>query len=594
MTPGESQAQLLERARQPGFTPGRREIAPLLDLLAALGPDQESDIRATERALARRPELTLPASLARLAGGGAGASDERDASGGAGASDERGAGGGDERSAGSGARGGDDGRGRARLLRLIGRAAADAAGEARAAAAEAVAAVLADSDVRVRRQAALALARTGDSGAEDALLDAWRGEADPSVRRALASALGMAGRDRALVALRAALPDATDPELRRLLEKAILTASRTMERSAGSVIDGTAAPAAPMAVVLRCRAGLERLLAAELAAGGWPVEATASGRVEARLAGPLASLFHFRLHHGIAFPLAARAGATTSGVVDALTSPEAAAIFAAFTRGPVRFRLEWERGGHRRAEVWRVAGAIAARRPDLVNDPTDSTWRVHVAEDGDQVAIALEPRKLDDPRFAYRVADVPAASHPTVAAALARLSVTHSLAPADDVVWDPFVGSGLELCERGRLAPSGRLVGSDISSEALAAARANVESAGVKAELVVGDALEKDVPGATVILTNPPMGRRVLRGRAQPLLVELVDRAAAILPAGGLLCWISPIPGQTRARAVAAGLRLVDAQTIDMGGFAAEIQVLRRETRTPKRPPRTRKPARHR
>jgi 23S rRNA G2445 N2-methylase RlmL len=559
--PGESQAQLLDRARQPGFTPGRREIAPLLDLLADLGPDQDKDIRATERALARRPELTLPACLARLAGGGAG--------------DNRGA---------DGAGGADSGRGRARLLRLIGRAAAGAAGEVRAAAAEAVAAVLADSDVRVRRQAALALARTGDPAAEDALLGAWRGETDPSVRRALASALGVAGRDRALAALRAALPDATDPELRRLLEKAILTASRTMERSAGSVIDGTAAPAAPTAVVLRCRAGLERLLAAELAAGGWPVEATASARVETRLAGPLSSLFHFRLHHGIAFPLAARAGATTSGVVDALTSPEAAAVFATFTRGPVRFRLEWERGGHRRAEVWRVAGAIAARRPDLVNDPTDSTWRVHVAEDGDQVAIALEPRKLDDPRFAYRVADVPAASHPTVAAALARLSVTHSLAPAGDVVWDPFVGSGLELCERGRLAPFRRLVGSDVSSEALAAARANVESAGVKAELAVGDALTHDVPGATVILTNPPMGHRVLRGRAQPLLIELVDRAAAILPAGGLLCWISPIPGQTRTRAAAAGLRLVDAHAIDMGGFAAEIQVLRRERpKTPKR-----------
>ena len=226
-----------------------------------------------------------------------------------------------------------------------------------------------------------------------------------------------------------------------------------------------------------------------------------------------------------------------------------------------------------------MAGAIAARRPDLVNDPTDSTWRVHVAEDGGQVAVSIEPRKLDDPRFAYRVADVPAASHPTVAAALARLSVTHSLAPAKDVVWDPFVGSGLELCERGRLAPSARLAGSDVSAEALVAARANLDSAGVTADLAAGDALAHEVPGATLILTNPPMGRRVLRGRAHPLLVELVERAAAILPAGGLLCWISPIPGQTRARAAAVGLRLIDAHTVDMGGFAAEIQVLRKEPR---------------
>ncbi len=238
-----------------------------------------------------------------------------------------------------------------------------------------------------------------------------------------------------------------------------------------------------------------------------------------------------------------------AAVVDALASPEAAAIFAAFTRGPVRFRLDWERGGHRRAEVWRVAGAIAARRPDLVNDPTDSTWRVHVAEDGDRVADrarAAQARRsalrLPRGRCAGRLApDRGRRAGPAVGDA--------QPGPADDVVWDPFVGSGLELCERGRLAPFGRLVGSDISTEALAAARANVESAGVTAELVVGDALGHDVPGATVILTNPPMGRRVLRGRAEPLLVEIVDRAAAILPAGGLLCWISPIPGQTRARA---------------------------------------------
>jgi 23S rRNA G2445 N2-methylase RlmL len=347
-------------------------------------------------------------------------------------------------------------------------------------------------------------------------------------------------------------------------------------------------------VLLRCRAGLERLLAAELAACGWQPAAIAPGRVETLLAGPLASLFHFRLHHGVAFPLPARPGPAGRAVVDALLSPEATAVFGAFTRGPVRFRVEWERGGHRRAEIWRIASDIAARRPDLVNDPTDSTWRVRVSEDGAMVLVALEPRKLDDARFAYRVADVPAASHPTVAAALARLAVTHSLAPADDVVWDPFIGSGLELCERGRLAPFRRLVGTDVSADAIAAARANLDAAGVAAEVGVADALAHEVPGATLILTNPPMGRRVLRGRAQPVLVGLVERAATLLPAGGLLCWISPIPGETRARAAAVGLRLLDAHTVDMGGFAAEIQVLRRERARGGAPAGSRGPARPR
>lgn len=555
MTPREIPAPLVERARQPGFTPGRRDIGALLDLIVELGADRDDDVRAVERALSRRAELALPAALERL---GLPAGDAT-----------------------------DDGRGDARLLRLVGRAAAGADPDARDGASRAVAAALADERARVRRQAALALARTGGAGAEDSLLAAWQGEAELTVRRALASALGRIGGARAVAALRAELPGAIDPELRRLLERAILTAGRTIDRGspdrAASAIDGEARPPAPLPVLLRCRAGLERLLAAELSAGGWTVRAVAPGRVETVLAGPLASLFHLRLHTGFAFPLAPRTGPAARAVVDALASPEAGAVLSKFTRGAVRFRIEWERGGHRRGEVWRIAGEIAARRPDLVNDPTDSTWHVRVAEDGEghgdggRVQIALEPRKLDDPRFAYRVAEVPAASHPTVAAALARLSVVHSLAPAGDVVWDPFVGSGLELCERGRLAPSRRLAGSDVNPDALAAARANLDAAGVAAELVAADALGLDIEDVTVILTNPPMGRRVLRGHARPLLVRVVDRAAALLPPGGLLCWISPIPGETRARAAALGLRLEDAHPIDMAGFAAEIQVLRAE-----------------
>jgi 23S rRNA G2445 N2-methylase RlmL len=233
--------------------------------------------------------------------------------------------------------------------------------------------------------------------------------------------------------------------------------------------------------------------------------------------------------------------------------------------------------------VWRIAGDVATRRPDLVNDPVDSTWQVHVSEDGAQVRVSLEPRKLEDPRFAYRVADIPASSHPTVAAALARLAVIHSAHPADDVVWDPFVGSGLELCERARLAPVRRLVGTDVSPEALTAARANLDSAGVEAELSIADASAHAPSGTTVIVTNPPMGKRLLRGRAHALVEEMVGRAARILPPGGLLCWISPVPGQTRARAADSGLRVVEASPIEMGGFASEIQVFRREeTRSPR------------
>ncbi|MFY0536671.1 TRM11 family SAM-dependent methyltransferase [Nannocystis pusilla] len=117
-----------------------------------------------------------------------------------------------------------------------------------------------------------------------------------------------------------------------------------------------------------------------------------------------------------------------------------------------------------------------------------------------------------DPRFSYRSGDVPAASHPTIAAALARLAEVRQ----DDVVWDPFVGSGLELCERGLLGPAASLLGTDLDPRALAVAAANLRNAGLRAELTQADATTHRPAGVTLIVTNPPMGRRVHRGDVGP------------------------------------------------------------------------------
>jgi len=75
-----------------------------------------------------------------------------------------------------------------------------------------------------------------------------------------------------------------------------------------------------------------------------------------------------------------------------------------------------------------------------------------------------------DERFAYRTETVAASSHPTIAAALVRLVPPRE----DDVVWDPFVGSALELIERARLGPYRALHGTDVDEGALEAARANL------------------------------------------------------------------------------------------------------------------------
>ena len=83
----------------------------------------------------------------------------------------------------------------------------------------------------------------------------------------------------------------------------------------------------------------------------------------------------------------------------------------------------------------------------------------------------------------------------------------------------------------------------------------------------------------SLILTNPPMGRRVQKqGELGPFLDRFVAHAATALIPGGRLVWISPQPGKTRARARAAGLDIQSVQKVDMGGFTAEIQSAVRKT----------------
>ncbi len=237
--------------------------------------------------------------------------------------------------------------------------------------------------------------------------------------------------------------------------------------------------------------------------------------------------------------------------------------------GNVRYRIAWEGGGHRRAATWDVAGAIAAAAPDFLNDPTSSTWEIVVTLRAGFVDLAIVPRALDDPRFAWRVRDVPAASHPTIAAALVRVAG----ARADDVVWDPFVGSGAELVERALLGPYRSLRGSDVDERALSAARENLARARVAARLEAADALAAAPDGVTLIVTNPPMGRRAAR---TPGLADMLDRfvthAGSVLGPGGRLVWITPWPARARAAGNRAGLTLDWARTIDMGGFDAEMQ----------------------
>jgi hypothetical protein len=514
-------SELIERARDPGYTP---PVAELGSLVAALDGATDDDALVLERALARAGAAAVEPVLGGLATAPPAV--------------------------------------RARLVAVLGRVR-----DVRAA--SALRRALADESALVVRRAASALGRLdADDESERSLLAALDGAALPE-QRAIVEALGKIG-GAAAVAVLAELPR-SDPELTRRLDNALTLLARRRERDVESTVLTDRPLGEPLTVLARCRAGLSELLLSELAPLG-RARRLSPGVVELRFGGSLAELFRARtaLEWGVRIPLAAAPDLATA-VARALVADDARRTFAAWTRGLPRFRVELAGGGPRRAESWAIARAVRALTADLSNDPRGASWEVVVEPRSPDPHLVLVPRGFDDPRFAYRRRDVPAASHPTVAAALARTAgVKH-----DDVVWDPFVGSGLELVERARLGPCARLVGTDIDERALEAARENLDAAGVRAKLELADATAHRETGVTLILTNPPMGRRVARERDLAKLFEAFLRhAARTLIPGGRLVWLSPLPAVTRDLAARLGLKEQAGPPVDMGGFEAELQTL--------------------
>lgn len=556
MTRRASGFDLVTALADPGFTPSRRDVPPLLDLLVTAPADVREH---AERALRRTGAPALEAAMARAKEAPPEA--------------------------------------RARLVGLVARMADDDV-TARTFLLEAVA----DPEAPVRKRAAAGLGRSREgegAGVAAALATALACETDAAARAALVAALGKIGGATAQEALRslattppagahatapahdrgpegeraAALDDRTAAELR----KARLRAARQPAREEASVIDVTTPLDRPVRVWLECRRGLLPVLLEEAAALAPRIAHRIDGSAVAEIvtAGPLEKLFASRTWLTAALPgeiVPASQPDRVPSAARAIAAGEPHAAAAALTRGPLRYRIAWASGGKRRAEVYRLAEAAAALDPALINDPTDAPWQVVLRETPKSVVAEWAP-SFTDPRFAYRTGDVPAASHPTIAAALAFLAAAH---PAD-VVWDPFVGSGLELCERALRGPYRRLVGTDIDPAALDVARANLQACGAERhELTVRDAAAGAPKGLrpTLVITNPPLGRRVHRqADLRAFLCTFVSAVARALAPEGRFVWVSPFPADTRAAAIAAGLTPRRGHVVDMGGFEAEIQL---------------------
>ena len=426
-------------------------------------------------------------------------------------------------------------------------------------------AAIGDPGPRVRRAAISAIGKLtpAPDDTRAAVLARWdAADVTPDERRTLAEALGKLGGDAALDRLRTLAPG-DDRELARRRDRALLVADRGAKRGTESEVRTDLAPPAPLAVVLHCKPGLAGLLVDDLRDRGIEAIAEVDHAVHVTLSAPWATLFASRLWASAGIRVPRPPGELVASIVAGLTAPRTRAVLAAWTRGPIRWRLELPEG-KQRAVVWNVAREVTAVAPELINDPTATTWDVRLAGAD---ALELLPRRATDPRFAYRVADVPAASHPTVAAALARVAE-----PRDgERTWDPFCGSGLELIECARLARVA-LLGTDLDDRALAAARANLDAAGLAGELARGDARKAEGRGdLQLVITNPPLGSRV-HVDATALLVAMLPVIARRLAPGGRLVWITPAPRETLPVAERLGLRRTFHTPVDLGGVRGTLE----------------------
>ncbi len=349
-------------------------------------------------------------------------------------------------------------------------------------------------------------------------------------------------------------------------------------------MDGVLSRFSDLRIHLRCRRGLEGIVRDEVAEyvaahGRFRILEVFSGAVAITPVAPfsLADIYALRCFGTVNFVLGTVPGADAAGAIDALAaviaSPLSRQLLAVFTEGAIRYRLEFVSKGHQRGAVRLLANRAYALCPDILNDARMAPWAMDIHPAGRGLSVELRPRLAPDPRFYYRQDDIPAASHPPLAACMARAAGRVD----GEIVWDPFCGSGLELIERALRGGVRSVYGTDVSPDAIAIVRANFASAkidGVQSQFACCDFrdyanVEGLGPGSvTLIITNPPMGRRVRVPNLRRLFEDLFAAAAVVLKPGGRLVFANPLRLEPRD----SSLKLQYRQVVDLGGFNCRLE----------------------
>ncbi len=440
-------------------------------------------------------------------------------------------------------------------------------------------ALVQDPEEKIRRYAMAALPKLGSGEAEEKQLLTLANQA-VSVKETqfLAKTLERIGGSETLNAALSALPHPLAINPQRL--------QANIARRQGE--DGISMEALlpvfeGLRIALDCRKGVEHFLFDELESSDslksiFKIHAVRSGWVELRpkRSFSLNQLYALRCFSAVVFllpdlPPLPRPGAPLdeTALAGVISSNLSTHILGHLSQGAARYRLEFDSRGADPALIQRISETAFKRCPLLLNDSREAPWEIRIHESPNGVYTELHPKLRPDPRFAYRRGDVPAASHPPLAAALARVAGIGTF--HTERIWDPFCGSGLELAECLLISKESAVFGTDLSAKAIEVAQANVQAVtGKSSASAAGQFRQCDfregpaklgLRDLTLLITNPPLGKRVPVADLEIMVEGVFKLANELLQKGGRLVFVNPL--KTRPRHGRLRLRL--SHKVDLG-----------------------------
>ncbi len=182
-----------------------------------------------------------------------------------------------------------------------------------------------------------------------------------------------------------------------------------------------------------------------------------------------------------------------------------------------------------------VADGILSRYDEwrYSEDDEESEINLRVFIDHDTAVVGMRLFKHPLHRRDYKIDHLPGSLKPPIAAALAQLATVQ----ADTTILDPFCGGGTILVEAALMGA--KVIGGDVSLDAVIKAQENALSASVKAAVHQWDAAHLPLATGLVdgVLSNLPWGRQVAVDENLKLLYQaaLAEMRRVVKPGGQIL-----------------------------------------------------------